>query len=167
MKQHEVETGKIYIAKVSGKLTKVRIDDVSPHGGWTATNVATGKKIRIRSPQRLRAEADAAPKKKATKQAPGSTPTPTPSLPGKNAMPASEPAKAMSGLDAAAKVLSDAGTPLNAKQIVERILAQGLWKTEGKTPSATLHAALSREIKQKGDGSRFRKAERGLFTVAG
>ena len=167
MKQHEIETGKIYIAKVSGKLTKVRIDDVSPHGGWTATNVATGKKIRIRSPQRLRAEADAAPKKKETKQAPGSDNTPTPSLPGKNATPASEPAKAMSGLDAAAKVLSDAGTPLNAKQIVERILAQGLWKTEGKTPSATLHAALSREIKQKGDGSRFRKAERGLFTVAG
>ena len=168
MKQHEIKIGGTYLAKVNDKLSKVRIDDVSPHGGWTATNVATGKKIRIRSPQRLRAAADAAPKKKATKQAPPeNTPTPAQSLPAESASPAPEPAKAMSGLDAAAKVLADAGTPLNAKQIVERILAQGLWKTEGKTPSATLHAALSREIKQKGDGSRFRKAERGHFTVAG
>ena len=67
-----------------------------------------------------------------------------------------------SGLDLAAKVLADAGEPLRAKQIAERAIAAG-WKTNGKTPEATLYAAMTREIAKKGDAARFRKADRGLF----
>jgi len=67
-----------------------------------------------------------------------------------------------SGLDLAAKVLADAGEPLKAKQIAERAIAAG-WKTKGKTPEATLYAAMTREIAKKGDAARFRKAHRGLF----
>ena len=67
-----------------------------------------------------------------------------------------------SGLDLAAKVLVDAGEPLKAKQIAERAIAAG-WKTNGKTPEATLYAAMTREIAKKGDAARFRKADRGLF----
>jgi hypothetical protein len=72
----------------------------------------------------------------------------------------------MSGLDAAAKVLTDAGQPLNANEMLERIQAAGLWKTDGKTPQATLYAAIIREIAAKGKDSRFRKTERGRFTTA-
>src|ERR1043166_1076425 len=72
----------------------------------------------------------------------------------------------MSGLDAAAKVLTDAGTPLGAKEMIERMLSQGLWKTEGKTPAATIYAAIAREIKTKGPQARFKKTERGKFAVA-
>ena len=72
----------------------------------------------------------------------------------------------MSGLDAAAKVLAEAGEPMNAKAIVEAMLAKGLWQTEGKTPAATIYSAMFREIKAKGDASRFRVAERGKFAVA-
>jgi len=72
----------------------------------------------------------------------------------------------MSGLDAAAKVLTDAGTPLNAKEILDRIQAADLWRTSGKTPQATLYAAIIREIAAKGTDSRFRKMERGKFSVA-
>jgi len=67
-----------------------------------------------------------------------------------------------SGLDLAAKVLADAGEPLKAKQIAERAIAAG-WKTNGKTPEATLYAAMTRELAKKGDAARFRKADRGLF----
>jgi hypothetical protein len=67
-----------------------------------------------------------------------------------------------SGLDLAAKILADAGEPLNAKQIAERAIAAG-WQTSGKTPQATLYAAMLREIAKKGDAARFRKADRGLF----
>ncbi|MEO0513474.1 MAG: winged helix-turn-helix domain-containing protein [Planctomycetota bacterium] len=67
-----------------------------------------------------------------------------------------------SGLDLAAKVLADAGEPLKAKQIAERAIAAG-WKTNGKTPEATLYAAMTREIAKKGDAARFRKDDRGLF----
>jgi len=72
----------------------------------------------------------------------------------------------MSGLDAAAQVLTEAGESLDAKTMVERMLASGLWETKGKTPAATIYAAMIREIAKKGDASRFRKAERGKFTVA-
>jgi len=70
--------------------------------------------------------------------------------------------KPRSGLDLAAKVLADAGEPLNAKQIAERAIAAG-WKTSGKTPHATLYSAMLREIQKKGDAARFRKVERGMF----
>ena len=56
MKKDEVQVGKVYTAKVTDKLVPVRIDAESRHGGWDATNLATGKKVRIKSPQRLRAE---------------------------------------------------------------------------------------------------------------
>jgi hypothetical protein len=71
----------------------------------------------------------------------------------------------MSGLDAAAKVLTDAGEPLGCKTIVERAIEKGYWKTGGKTPSATVYAAIIREIAKKGDASRFAKADRGMFTL--
>jgi len=71
----------------------------------------------------------------------------------------------MSGLDAAAKVLADAGKPLNCKTIVERAVAKGYWKRGGKTPSATVYAAILREIQKEGDASRFVKAERGMFKI--
>jgi len=57
MKKHEVKLGGEYIAKVSGRLAHVRIDRENPHGGWEATNLATKKSVRIKSAQRLRAEA--------------------------------------------------------------------------------------------------------------
>jgi hypothetical protein len=72
----------------------------------------------------------------------------------------------MSGLDAAAQVLAEAGEPLDAKTMVERMLEQGLWATSGKTPAATIYAAIIREIAKKGDASRFRKTDRGKFALA-
>jgi hypothetical protein len=57
MKKHEVKIGSEYVAKVSGKLAHVRIDRENPHGGWDATHLATKKAVRIKSAQRLRAEA--------------------------------------------------------------------------------------------------------------
>lgn len=54
MKKNDVETGATYVAKVSGKLTRVRIERESPYGGWEATNVDTGRRVRIKSAQRLR-----------------------------------------------------------------------------------------------------------------
>lgn len=74
-------------------------------------------------------------------------------------------AKRTSGLDAAAKVLAEAGTPLNAKVMVVQMLAKGLWKTTGKTPAATIYAAIIREIAAKGPEARFRKTERGKFEL--
>ncbi|MBL9147340.1 MAG: restriction endonuclease, partial [Phycisphaerae bacterium] len=53
-----------------------------------------------------------------------------------------------------------------SKAIVERVLAAG-WKTSGKTPHATLYAAMIREIAAKGKDARFKKSDRGLFALNG
>jgi hypothetical protein len=54
MKKSEVRVGAYYLAKISGRLATVRIDSESPYGGWTATNTATGRKVRIKTAARLR-----------------------------------------------------------------------------------------------------------------
>ena len=71
----------------------------------------------------------------------------------------------VSGLDAAVMVLKEAGTPLNCGDMVTRMLETGLWKTNGRTPTNTLYAAIAAEIAKKGEASRFRKTERGMFTL--
>jgi len=59
MKTAQVQIGGTYIAKVSGNLVAVRIDRESPYGGWDATNLKTGRSVRIRTAARLRGPASA------------------------------------------------------------------------------------------------------------
>ncbi len=67
MKTNEVKVGSVYTARVTCRLVPVRIDGESRHGGWDATNLSTGKKVRIKSSQKLRGEV----KKDETKPAEG------------------------------------------------------------------------------------------------
>ena len=85
--------------------------------------------------------------------------------PAKETTPA--PAKRMSALDAAAQVLAASEVPMRAKEMIAAMGAKGLWTSPGgKTPEATLYAAIIREIAAKGTAARFKKHERGVF-VAG
>lgn len=188
MKKRDVKIGATYVAKVSDRLTEVRITGESPHGGWDAVNAKTNRTVRIKSAQRLRRRVDApgakggAKKPKGDKGAKKQTKRDTgkPSAPGAKraatskadavdaAMKAvdADKKKRMSGLDAAAQVLKDAKGPLTTKEMVERMLARNLWKTGGKTPAATIYSAILREINTKGKDARFRKASRGEFELA-
>jgi len=95
----------------------------------------------------------------------------TKAMPAKNATQPKQVAKQatktkrVSGLDLAAKVLADSKEPLKAKAIAERAIAAG-WQATGKTPHATLYAAMIREIAKKGKDARFKKTDRGLFTAS-
>jgi len=74
--------------------------------------------------------------------------------------------KRLSALDAAAQVLKNAGKPMWVSDLIDAMAEQKLWKSpHGKTPTATLHAAMMREIRRKGDDSRFRKVDCGLFVL--
>jgi len=75
--------------------------------------------------------------------------------------------KRVSALDAAAQVIAGAKVPMRAKEMIAEMEAKGLWKSPGgKTPEATLYAAIIREIAAKGEKARFKKHDKGLF-VAG
>lgn len=56
MRKSDVKIGNVYVAKVSDKLVDVRIDGISRLGGWQATNLHTGRIIRIKSAAKLRYE---------------------------------------------------------------------------------------------------------------
>lgn len=72
----------------------------------------------------------------------------------------------MSALDAAAQVLTSANGPMNTKDMINAMAELNLWSSpNGKTPHATLYAAILREINVKGSGSRFVKADRGQFAL--
>jgi len=143
------------------------------------TTKTTTKKTTTKKAARKATPKKKAPAKKATR--PNTTTTvakakpnaSTKAKPAKNATRANKATKTakatkpkrISGLDLAAKVLTEAKEPLQAKAIAERAIAAG-WKTNGKTPHATLYAAMIREIAKKGKDARFIKTDRGLFATA-
>lgn len=186
MTKNEVKVGGLYHAKVSDKLVTVRIDSAHSAGGWNATNTRTGKRIRIKSAQRLRGPArnnakatgrkDDETQAKASEQAPRID-----RLDGEALAEASRlrlrqsrvkadgqrahaKPKRVSALDAAAQVLKRAGKPMRAQELIATMAEQGLWKSPGgATPHATLYAAMTREARDKGKASRFRRVDRGQF----
>ena len=80
---------------------------------------------------------------------------------------AAEQPKKLSALDAAARVLGESGQAMNCQEMIETMAAKGYWSSPGgKTPGATLYSAILRELKVKGAEARFRKTERGKFTLA-
>ena len=170
MKKDDVQTGATYLVKVAGNLVPVKITREHDGGGWVGTSVKTGKTIRIKSAQRLRKCLDdaapvAAKANEATKDAKPAAERDTGE---RGATGANREAKPMSLLDAAAHLLSlGTGDPMRCQTIVDLAIQRGLWapRNGGKTPANTLSAAMRREIKAKGDASRFRLAERGRFEL--
>jgi hypothetical protein len=173
MKKDEIKVGGTYLAKVSDKVVPVRIDAENAHGGWEATNLLTNKKVRIKSAQRLRCPAnrDGSPQTQPEIQAPADD--------GKKAArgKAKKSAKAKTDgeakpkkagcLDAAAKVLGENGQAMTCQEMIDAMAAKSYWSSpNGKTPSATLYAAILREIQTKGKDARFTKTERGKFALA-
>ena len=112
-----------------------------------ATKKRTTKKAAPRkTAKKPAANGTAAKKKPATKKADGKT----------------------SALDAAAKVLGESKEPLTTKEMIEAMQAKGYWKSPGgKTPDRTLYSAILREIVVKKGEARFKKTERGKFTLKG
>ena len=169
MKKEQVKLGGTYLAKVSGKVVPVRLDAENSHGGWQAFNLETRKTVRIKSAQRLRQAS-----KTTTVDAGGGimvdvveSKAATPAKAVKAPKTPKEPkVKKISGLDAAAQVLKDKGEPMTCGDIVETMLAKGMWKTGGKTPAATIYSAMLREIDGKPAETRFTKTGRGLFALA-
>jgi hypothetical protein len=60
MLKRDVKVGSVYAVKVSGLLRPVRLDrEAGALGGWYATNLSTGRPVRIHSAQKLRYELEA------------------------------------------------------------------------------------------------------------
>ena len=74
--------------------------------------------------------------------------------------------KKLSQMAAAEKVLATAKEPMNCKAIVEAMAKKKLWSSpSGKTPEATLYAALLRHIRDKGKNAKFKKVGPGQVAI--
>jgi hypothetical protein len=74
--------------------------------------------------------------------------------------------KKLSAIDAAAKVLAEAGEAMSCQEMIEAMAKKDYWTSPGgKTPAATLYSAILRELQTKGNDARFKKTERGKFGV--
>ena len=195
MAKKQIQIGLVYSAKVGGTFLPVRIAKSLGHGRYEGDVMTSGATVKFstdsikgdgetaeqwqarRTPKErdlTAPEAKATGKRKKSSQAeyavtaliePGAKT-------GKKGQPkADKPAKQRKpgGLDAAVTVLRESGVPMNTADMVARMLEKGYWQTGGKTPAATIYAAIITEIAKKGDASRFRKTERGHFelTAAG
>ena len=71
----------------------------------------------------------------------------------------------MSLLKAIEIVLSSVQKPLHVNEIYKAITEQDLWRSSGKTPTATIGALLYTDIKKHGDTSLFVKVSPHTFTM--
>ena len=186
MKKAEVKIGGKYYANVSGNRVEIQIDAEKPRGGWDATNLATGKKILIKSAQRLQGEVGTR-RGRAKVTTEGNVtvvenePATVETIGGETATAVAvlkKPRKAktaeanadagekkLSCVTAAIKVLGESTEPMNAQELITAMETKGYWTSPGgKTPHATLYSAILRDL-AKGDESKFVKTERGRFTV--
>ena len=140
------------------------------------TKSNTAKKVDAKA-KTATAKPKAAPAAKA-KKAEAKKPDPTPTVekievkpvepqPTKAAVkPAEKPEKKLSLVKAAVAVLSEDNAALTVKQIIAAAKEKGLWSPgAGKTPEQTLYSAILREMKTKGEASRFVKDAPGHFRI--
>jgi hypothetical protein len=93
---------------------------------------------------------------------------PARSKPAKRSLPAAAKPGKPSALDAAARVLQEAGRPMTCPEMIAAMAERGYWSSAGgKTPAATLYSAILRELQTKPGTSRFIKTARGKFARTG
>src|SRR5262249_12671033 len=115
------------------------------------SSMATKKKHAPKTPAAQAGKAAA----KTQKAAPAPATDPTPQAPKPSA------------LAAGAGALAEPGQAMAGPELIAAMASKGYWTSPGgKTPSATLYAALTREIQTKKDQARFRKSAPGKFVLA-
>lgn len=159
-----IAVGSAAIVKVGRNEIEVEVIGTE-NGRWRVRSRANGREFTTMKFERIITVPAA--------EAPSEITTPEPAAPAVEApnepaipeptVPA--PAKKLSLLDAAAKVL-ETEAPLNAKELVAKAVAAGLWiSTAAKTPEQSLYSAIFREIASK-EVPRIVKAEvRGKFKL--
>jgi len=153
MKATSIQIGKTYEVKTGRNTTTVKVESFNKKtGGWVCETQG-GKDLSVKDVSRFVREIVSKPVKPPR---------------GKKIVAKTECAnsdKPLSGVDAAYRVLTEGQRPMKVKEIAEIALASGICKLKGATPEFTISAVLQREIKTKGEDSRFIKTGRGLFAA--
>jgi len=154
-KPQKIEAEKVYELSVGKNTTTVKVLKIERRVNGTLVydclNIKTDKRMTVSDVNRfLREIKPEKPLKSETKT---------------ERSKSGRPSGMLSGLDAAHRVLTEAGRPMNAREIFETAMQNGYCNLKGATPVLTISAAIQREVSVKGADSRFIKVERGLFAA--
>ena len=157
--------GEIANAKVGRNLVEVEIIKDCGNGSYKVKSVSSGREFNTSRLEKInnnhQMEEAIMPEDNITTNAEVETnaevdtPNPAPECATECATAKKE--KKVSLLDLAAKILADTGEALNCKELVAKAKETG-WVSTGKTPEQTLYSGIFREIKEKGEASRFKKS---------
>ncbi len=144
---NNVKVGMSGTVKVGRNQVNVTILAPAPNGGWKVkTESGKGMTVKTITPNgtpAAKAQVTTSERRESTK-------------------PVGE--KRLSLVNAAAAVLEASEEALSVRQMIEYAKTRGLWMPgSGKTPEQTLYSSILREIKEKGEASRFVRVERGRF----
>ena len=168
---HDIRLGQCFYARFATRDLVVRIDDFAPGGGWTARSLTHGRKVLIKSVDQilyrcdengLQTVADETIPNRRSKAVPPVRKEPPVVLP---PVLIPQPIGPLPLLDAAAFVLRESRTALSTREIIALVIERNLWEPSGSTPWATLNAALNRDLQTNGTQSRFKKKNRGKYTL--
>ena len=155
----EFFTGEIANAKVGRNIVNVEVIKDCGNGSYKVKSVSSGRefntsrleKINNNQEEAIMPEDNITAEAGVNTEAEVETPNPAPEC------ATAKKAKKVSLLDLAAKILADTGEALNCKELVAKAKETG-WVSTGKTPEQTLYSGIFREIKEKGEASRFKKS---------
>ena len=155
----EFRIGEIANAKVGRNLVEVEIIEDCGNGNYKVKSISSGRefntsrleKINNNQEETIMPEDTNITTTEVETNAEVETPNPAPEC------ATAKKEKKVSLLDLAAKILADTGEALNCKELVEKAKETG-WVSTGKTPEQTLYSGIFREMKDKGEASRFKKS---------
>lgn len=175
MTNDDIRPGQCWMARLTKSDLCVRLESRTPNGGWIARTMLHGRKIKIENEIALLRRCDtvknyaaADATKRYRRVPPPVEPTPGKSVTKREKTVAEtiqEPLVLLPLLEAAAVVLQESTTALTTREIIALVIEKKLWQPSGKTPWATLSAALNRDMQSKGTQSRFKKRERGRYAL--
>ena len=154
----DYNVGEIAKARVGRNLMEVEILEDCGNGNYKVKSISSGRefntsrleKINNNQEETIMPE-DNTPIAEVETNAEVETPNPAPEC------ATAKKEKKKSLLDLAATILADTGEALNCKELVEKAKETG-WVSTGKTPEQTLYSGIFREMKDKGEASRFKKS---------
>jgi lipoprotein-anchoring transpeptidase ErfK/SrfK len=167
MKATQIQIGNRYTIQLGKNTTEVTVAASDDNGTWLC-KTDSGKILKVKNTERFLKEIK--PKAKqctgvASRQAPDATH-------GRCQKNATQPSAAtrgpkpngeMSVLDAARRVILEAGRPMRVQEIMETALERNYCVVCSKTPFNTFNGGIRMEITKKGKDSRFVWVDKGLF----
>lgn len=157
----EFRIGEIANAKVGRNIVNVEVIEDCGNGNYKVKSVSSGREFNTSRLEKINNNQEEAimpednintiAEAVVNTEAEVETPNPAPGC------ATAKKEKKVSLLDLVAKILADTGEALNCKELVAKAKETG-WVSSGKTPEQTLYSGIFREMKEKGEASRFKKS---------